>query len=410
MFEDLADLDADALLAEIEHCERQVAALAARQAAAMAALARARAGTELAEFAPDEVALALSLSTNQARDRMAVAETLVRRLPATLAALGRGELDYYRARCVAKAVWPLDDAVAAAVEARVLPGASTRTAAQLRAGLRRAVLLADPAGAQARHTRVAADRGISLMPDEDGMATVSIAAPADDATVIYLAFDGMDRAARRAPEEKRTLDQLRVDLLAEVARDILAAGGWNGLQVSARRGRAALHVTVGADTLLGVSDEPGWLAGYGPIPASMARRVARDATWRRILTDPLTGSLLDYSATAHDPGAVVEGHVLTRDRTCRCGSCTTPAATCDLDHTVPHPAGRTEPGNLGPLCRRRHRAKQAGFLLRQDRPGVFDWTTPTGRTYRVCPPPLAAPRPDFVSRLRPPRQAPAPPG
>jgi hypothetical protein len=408
--DDLDGLDADGLLSVIEDCERRVAALSARQAAAMAAFEECRAGTALGEFAADEVALALSLSTNQARDRMATAETLTRRLPGTLAALARGELDYYRARCFAEAVWPVaDDAVAAAVQAAVLPDAAGKTAAQLRAALRRAVLAADPAGAEARHRQATAERGLDLLARDDGMATVWLDAPADDAVAVYTAFDGLARAARRAPGEARTLAQLRADLLVGVARDILAAGGWAGLAIPARRGRAQLHVTVGADTLLGVSDEPGWLAGYGAIPASMARRVATDATWRRLLTDPVTGSLLDFSATGHDPGAVVAGHVLARDQTCVCGSCTTPAAACDLDHTVAHPQGPTWVGNLAPLCRRRHRAKQAGFALRQDRPGVFTWTTPTGRTYRRRPPPIATPRPDYITRLRPPGRGRTPP-
>lgn len=398
----VAGLDEEQLLTVIVDCERQVAALQAQQVAAMAALADARAGTLLEGFAQDEVALALTISPNAARQRVADAQTLARRLPDTLSALAGGALDYYRARCIVEAVTGLDDDVAAAVQARVLPGAAERTATQLRAALRRAVLASDPAGAEERHARAAAERRVDFHPDADGMAYLGVAAPADDTFAVYTAIDGLARAARRSPGETRTLPQLRADTLADIARDILAAGGWRGLALPRQRHRAHLQVTVGADTLLGVSDEPGWLAGYGPISAPMARRIAADATWQRILTDPVTGSLLDSGTASHDPGAVVEGHVLTRDQTCVNPVCSTPAASCDLDHTIPHPAGPTAAGNLAPLCRHTHRAKQAGFRLAQPEPGVFRWTTPTGRTYTRRPPALAPPRPDHRYRARSP--------
>ena len=44
--------------------------------------------------------------------------------------------------------------------------------------------------------------------------------------------------------------------------------------------------------------------------------------------------------------------------------------------------------NCGPVCRRSHRIKQApGWHLTQPRPGVFQWTTPSGRTYTTHPEP-----------------------
>ena len=60
---------------------------------------------------------------------------------------------------------------------------------------------------------------------------------------------------------------------------------------------------------------------------------------------------------------------------------------CDLDHTIPHHlGGRTCECNLGPVCRRHHRCKQApGWDLSQPRPGVMRWTTPAGRTYTTAP-------------------------
>src|SRR6202034_2639971 len=76
--------------------------------------------------------------------------TLRWRLAATLAALSAGRIDLYRARLIAEATGPLDDDTARAVESAVLPGAGGQTSGQLRVALRRAVIAADPEGAEPR--------------------------------------------------------------------------------------------------------------------------------------------------------------------------------------------------------------------------------------------------------------------
>ena len=68
--------------------------------------------------------------------------------------------------------------------------------------------------------------------------------------------------------------------------------------------------------------------------------------------------------------------------------CSARAEACDLDHTAEwdRDDGPTADHNLGPLCRRHHQVKtHGGFRLRQVEPGVFEWTTPLGRRYRVVP-------------------------
>jgi len=275
--------------------------------------------------------------------------------------------------------------VLAAVQAQVLERAPSQTGAQLKAALRRAAAGLDPAGTERRHQRAVADRKVELIPLDDGIADLWLRnLPADAAVAVHTMLDGLACAARaEAPDtgDTRTLDQLRADALSDIALGVLDGNGWAGRSLrSRRRARPHLHVTVGADTLLGVSHQPGWLAGYGPIPAVMARRIARDATWRRLLTDPVTGKLLDYGTDTYTPGAVLDAHVTTRDHTCRFPGCTRPATGCDLDHTVPHPDGPTNEDNLGALCRHHHRAKHAGYHLEQTRPGHFTWTTPSGHT------------------------------
>lgn len=159
--------------------------------------------------------------------------------------------------------------------------------------------------------------------------------------------------------------------------------------------RAQVRVTVALSTLMGVDDLPAELAGYGPVDATTARALAAGGVWRRLVTDPLSGTLLDVGRTRYRPPAALAEHVQTRDGTCARPGCPTPASACDLDHTVEFhgrpdapdaPLGTTAHDNLSPLCRRDHRLKtDGGFVLRQREPGVLEWTTPTGHRYLVVP-------------------------
>jgi len=81
------------------------------------------------------------------------------------------------------------------------------------------------------------------------------------------------------------------------------------------------------------------------------------------------------------------GHLVrARTATCPAPGCGAQAQHNDLDHTVAYPAGRTDECNFGPPCRHHHHVKQApGWKLEQHEPGVFRWTTPSGRVYTTRP-------------------------
>jgi hypothetical protein len=151
-----------------------------------------------------------------------------------------------------------------------------------------------------------------------------------------------------------------------------------------------VNVTVPFTTLIGATDQPGELAGYGPITAEVARRIAGDAVWRRVLTDPASGAVLDYGATRYIPPRHLAEHVIARDRTCRFATCSWPAETSELDHTTPFrpdgTGGATAAGNLGPLHRRHHNDKtHHGFEFTQPEPGRYVITSPAGLSYQVDP-------------------------
>src|SRR6266508_2636471 len=319
-------LDAEALLDGVAAFDRVIAFAHAAQARLLAKFAALRP----AEFAADEVAPALRVSRMEATRRLGLAVDLTTRLPETLTALQRGELDLAKARAISDLTASLPREQAAAVQAAVLPDAAGKTAPQLRAAVRRAVV-------------------------------------------------------RAVPEDGRTADQRRADCFTDLML---------GHQ---RRVTAQIHVTVSADTLRGLSEEPARLRGYGPITAAAAREIAAgdfadDTTWRRILTDPATGAVQEVGRQTYRPGKVLTDHVRTRDVTCRFPGCRQPAHRCDTDHTVPYPEGATSADNLGLLCRHHHRLKhETDWSVAQEHEGRFVWTSPTGRRYVTEPEPATPP-------------------
>jgi hypothetical protein len=253
-----------------------------------------------------------------------------------------------KARVVVEATDALDPATAAAVEERVLADAEGRTVGQLRAALAKAVLAEDPGGAEIRHERARQDRRVTLNPQPDGMAGLWALLPAHDAAAVYGAIDAH---ARQQPADERSMDARRADALVALV---------TGADTAPMQ--PLVQITVPAATLLGLDDAPGELAGHGPIPAGMARRIADDpsGTWRRILTDPPTGAVLDVGHTTYRPPVGLARHVIARDGTCRFPGCRQPARRCDLDHIQPWPTGPTAASNLIALCRHHHRLKHSG--------------------------------------------------
>ena len=120
-----------------------------------------------------EVALELSMSRYGAAGWADLAVDLGWRLAATGAALESGDIDVYRARLISEATARLPDDAARAVEQRVLPGSGSQTPGMLRAALRRAVLTADPRGAEQRRRESERQAKVMLYPDEDHTATLA---------------------------------------------------------------------------------------------------------------------------------------------------------------------------------------------------------------------------------------------
>ena len=156
--------------------------------------------------------------------------------------------------------------------------------------------------------------------------------------------------------------------------------------------RAHVQVTVAIETLMGLNEDPADLMGHGPIDADTARDLAFNAgsTWRRLVTDPLSGQLLDYGRKTYRPPVGLADFVKARDVTCRTPSCTRPADD-DLDHIISWPAGSTSERNLEAKCDHHHVLKHQGRWKHQlstdpDHPqGTIVLISPTGHVYLSYP-------------------------
>lgn len=158
--------------------------------------------------------------------------------------------------------------------------------------------------------------------------------------------------------------------------------------------RPTVAVTVPVMTLLGTSEEPGHLEGYGPIDASTARDLAaRAPSFTRILTHPENGVVLSVGRDTYTVPADLKRWLRLRDETCRFPGCQRRAARCDIDHVIDWAHdGTTDHDNLIHLCRHHHRIKhQTGWTVSMHpggpgrSNGITAWSSPTGRTYTDHP-------------------------
>ena len=302
-----------------------------------------------------------------------------------------------------EALLPLPDDVADMVCHMVIPGAGEMTRAEFGKAVRKAVIACDPDGAAARHVEAKNGRCVRIKPAPDGMADMYARLTAVEAQTLYQALDGTARrdiaaaaVAARAidptvPAPRIPLDHARADALVAWAQTALADP-----TLPRAQGRAAdICIVMTMPTVVGLRDDPAYLVGYGPITAEVARELLPGGKLRRLVTDPVTGHLLDVGQRSYEPPQALKDFVVTRDPTCILRGCSRASRHCDLDHREPFPAGSTSADNMAPLCRRHHLMKHTGgWQLRKSRGGDLYFLSAAGRHYAVNRPSVD---PSFVA-------------
>ncbi len=296
-----------------------------------------------------------------------------------------------------------------------------RAAGEFRAVVRGLRERQHPETIRARKARAMRDRGVWVRPEPDGMCTLNALLPAEVGLAAVGRVDGIARAVRRAdPEEGRTLPQLRADILSGLilgssggdatgsgptggdatGSDSCPIGGQDpppegpasrsakvprtpaGLPGPAKAAfvpsegapgpaegvpvpaagvpvpAAEIVVYVPAGSLLGLSDEPAVLEGYGPIDAETARALAVVAPTWQLLSIGADGIPLSLGRTAYRPPKRLRRFIEYRDGTCLFPGCSRPARKAEIDHiTEWQDGGTTDAVNLQALCEKHHALK-----------------------------------------------------
>ena len=435
-----SDADVDALAVLVADAEgaadvvragqvREVRVLAAASVLAEKQAAGASEKVKAREMALRAIAAELAgvfVATDRTlQRRIDEARDLVDNFPLTMAAWEDGRIVRGHVRVIQEVgcLVPAEDR--AEFERVAIERCEGETPNRVREALRMVAERMHPRTFTARHEEAAAGRCVRVQAGPDGMSDLIATLP----TVIA---DGIvDRLTRQAREiinarvqgdagdvgsadadaesdaesavgdgssfvgDARTIDQVRADVFSDLllagtpALDPTGTGDGNGTLGAIR---AHVQVAVSALTLMGQDEGPADLAGRSPIDAATARELAGNATsWDRLLTDPVTGTVLECDS--YRPTAAMVRLLRARDRHCRFPGCRQPAIRCELDHTIAASGGgATHVCNLANLCKRHHDVKHhTRWRVRQLAGGRLIWTSPTGRVYREdAPPPLVA--------------------
>jgi hypothetical protein len=153
-------------------------------------------------------------------------------------------------------------------------------------------------------------------------------------------------------------------------------------------------------TLLAGDNTPARIPGYGPVPASIARRLIGTALWderskvtlRRLYRHPSSGALVAMQSRARLFPKALSAFIDLRDDTCRTPYCDAPIR--HHDHADPHRRdGPTSAVNGLGECERCNYAKEApgwSVSTSSDDEGCHtaEFTTPTGARHRSRAPRL----------------------
>jgi hypothetical protein len=381
---------------------RVVADFAASQEAANKAMGIA--ARQARRGIPEQIGLARKVSPASAARQVSQARALIQDMPETFELLQHGEVSEHVTTIVTTETSHLaaeDRRLADKRLADQLPQLSPRRA---EAAARRLAIEIDQAGAVRRASNAREDRRVSIRPAPDTMAIVSALLPCEQGVAAYAA---LRRQADTliATGDGRSRDQIMADTLVQRLTG----------QSTAEAVSAEIGLVMTDTSLLAGDGEPAELNGYGPIPAELARDIARGGDGpagegstarlfvRRLFTDPATGILVDCDPRRRRFDGALAKLLVYRDRICRDAYCDAPIR--HLDHIRPHAAGgSTTPGNGRGLCERGNYVRDMpGWTVRliDQARHLVETTTPTGHSYRSTPPPAPGMR---KARVRSPRR------
>jgi hypothetical protein len=383
----LGDLDQDVndavRIDRIRLLEELKSAVAAAQVRETAAFVTSQRAEQQAARVPAErvgrgiaaqVALAMRISPWAAQRYVGWAMILPAELPHTYAALQAGRVSEHRAMTIARETIWLSREHRALVDAELSPRLETLGDRGVERETRKLAYRLDPHGYVGRVRGAESDRRVSLRPAPDAMARLTALLPAAQGVAVYAALASAADTATAAADG-RGRGQLMADTLVQRVTG----------QAAADQVPVEVDVIIDADTLLGRSDEPAQLAGYGPLPADTARELIAqpDRVWlRRLFRRPSSGELITMETRRRCFTGGQRRFIQLRDQTCRTPWCDAPIR--HIDHVQPAGAGGpTSVDNGQGLCVACNHAKQApGWQSTRAPNREVETETPTGHRYR----------------------------
>lgn len=388
----------------LEQIQRQRAVLAAAEAEVLVALVGAARQEQqvlvpdpqtgdarsltIADADVDLIAVTLRRSPVTVRRQVAQARLLHRSLPRTRVALASGVITDAHAEVIARVAHDLPTTVLPAFEREVLAKAVSLTPGETGTLARRVRARLDRAGEESRRLSARRHEDVRVWAEDDGLACLMARLPLADAARVHAALDA--RAREVVMPCEATIGQRRARGLVEAVCGDAEATATVGVEVM---------VTVDLATLAGLADSAALVSlGHGapePITAPALRELLLDDAipmrLRRLITDPLSGALIDRGRDCYRVPAALRAFLVVRDRTCRFPGCSRAATYCEIDHAVPwRRGGRTDSCNLGPLCTRHHLLKtHLGWQIIEIRDdGGTRWRSPDGREFMFHPFPV----------------------
>jgi len=184
-------------------------------------------------------------------------------MPALLTALAQGRVSELGASIAVRETACLAPEQRRQVDAELAAVVEDMSIGQIEQATRRRVQELDVEASVKRAAKARADRRVTIRPQADCMARVSALVPVEQGVAVYAALLAAAATARAAGDD-RTKGQVMADTVVE--------------RVTGQTLASAVPVEIGvimtADALLGRTDTPAHLPGYGPIPAALARQLA----------------------------------------------------------------------------------------------------------------------------------------
>ncbi|OBI19737.1 HNH endonuclease signature motif containing protein [Mycobacterium sp. E2497] len=401
MFEELANVDPAAgelaLIERIAELEMVKCAAAAGQARAAAALDATRWATEAAEGVPaarrgrgvaSEVALARRDSPARGGRHLGFAKALVYEMPHTLAALECGALSGWRATLIVResACLEVEDRRALDAELCADPaGLDGMGDARVAAAAKAIAYRLDPHAVVERAAKAEMERTVTIRPAPDTMTYLTALLPVAQGVSVYAAL----RREADTRGDGRTRGQVMADTLVERVTG-------RGATVPSP---IAVNLVLSDETLLGGDNAPADLAGYGPVPAAVARAMVSSAvtdrrsraTLRRLYAHPRSGALVAMESRARLFPRGLAAFIGLRDQRCRTPYCDAPVRHRDHARAWADGGPTTADNGLG-LCEHCNYVKEnAGWRVStavdENHTHTALFTTPTGKGYRSMAPP-----------------------